>query len=96
MEQVLELAGRKFDAIVIDSPPILGLADAPILSAMADGVILIVEAERSRRGALRAAVRRLRGMRPILLGAVLTKFDPAKAGYDYAEYYGYGAHRYAA
>jgi capsular exopolysaccharide synthesis family protein len=96
MEQVLDLASRKFDAIVIDSPPILGLADAPILAAMADGVILIVEAERSRRGALRSAVRRLRGMRPILLGAVLTKFDAAKAGYDYAEYYGYGAHRYAA
>lgn len=83
-----------YDVVVIDSPPILGLADAPTLSALVDGVIFVVEADRSRRGALKMALRRLRAMRPILLGAILTKFDPLKAGNRYSEYYGYDYYQY--
>ena len=83
-----ELVSR-FDVVVIDSPPVLGLADAPLLAALADGVVMVVEAGRSRRGALKASLRRLRGMRAILLGAVLTKFDPKKSANRYSDYYGY-------
>ena len=78
----------KYDAVIIDSPPILGLADAPAMSALVDGVILVIESERSRRGGLKAALRRLRAMRPMLLGAVLTKFDTSHAANRYSEYYG--------
>lgn len=78
----------KYDAVIIDSPPILGLADAPAMSALVDGVILVIESERSRRGGLKAALRRLRAMRPNLLGAVLTKFDTSHAANRYSEYYG--------
>lgn len=78
----------KYDAVIIDSPPILGLADAPAMSALVDGVVLVIESERSRRGGLKAALRRLRAMRPNLLGAVLTKFDTTHAANRYSEYYG--------
>ena len=94
LEQVLQEAARAFDVVVIDSPPVLGLADAPMMAALADGVIFVVEADRGRRGALKAALRRLRAMRPVLLGAALTKFDPAKAGNRYSEYAGYGYYQY--
>ena len=94
MEQVVQELARQFDVVVIDSPPILGLADAPVLSALADGVAVVVESNRSRRGALKSALRRLRGMRPVLLGAVLTKFDPARSGNRHSEYYGYDYYRY--
>jgi hypothetical protein len=40
------------------------------------------------------ALRRLRSMRPVLLGAVLTKFDPARSGNRYSEYYGYQHYQY--
>jgi len=85
---IAELSGR-FDVIVIDSPPILGLADAPMLSALVDGVIFVVESSSGHRGALKAALRRLRSMRANLLGGVLTKFDPARSGRRYSEYYAY-------
>jgi capsular exopolysaccharide synthesis family protein len=88
LEQILQEAARDFDVVLIDSPPILGLADAPMMAALADGVIFVVEADRSRRGALKMALRRLRAMRPVLLGAVLSKFDPLKVGNRYSEYYG--------
>ncbi len=94
LEQVLQEAAKAFDVVVIDSPPVLGLADAPMMAALVDGVIFVVEADRSRRGSLKTALRRLRAMRPVLLGAVLTKFDPLKAGNRYSEYYGYGYYQY--
>jgi capsular exopolysaccharide synthesis family protein len=94
MEQLLEQLALQYDAIVIDSPPILGLADAPVISALADGVIFVVESNQSRRGSLKTALRRLRAMRPILLGAVLTKFDPTRSGNRYSEYYGYHYYTY--
>lgn len=94
MEEILRQAASAYDVVIVDSPPILGLADAPALSALVDGVVFIVEADRSRRGALKTALRRLRSMRPVLLGAVLTKFDPLKAGNRYSEYYGYDYYQY--
>jgi polysaccharide biosynthesis transport protein len=94
MEQLLIELAQAFDVVVIDSPPILGLADSPMLSALVDGVIFVVEADRGHRGALKTALRRLRAMRPVLLGAVLTKFDPTRAGNRYSEYYGYQYYRY--
>jgi capsular exopolysaccharide synthesis family protein len=94
MEQLVEEMARNFDVVLIDSPPILGLADAPVLSALADGVVFVVESNRSRRGALKQALRRLRGMRPVLLGAVLSKFDPTRQGNRYSEYYGYHYYQY--
>lgn len=94
IEEILQEAARHFDVVIIDSPPILGLADSPQIAALVDGVVFVVEADRSRRGALKTALRRLRAMRPVLLGVVLTKFDPLKAGNRYSEYYGYEYYQY--
>lgn len=94
IEEILSEAASQFDVVLVDSPPILGLADAPMLAALVDGVVFVVEADRSRRGSLKTALRRLRSMRPILLGSVLTKFDPLKAGNRYSDYYGYHYYQY--
>lgn len=94
IEEILDEAASKYDVVVVDSPPVLGLADSPLLSALVGGVVFVVEADRSRHGALKASLRRLRAMRPQILGAVLTKFDPLKVGNRYSEYYGYGYYQY--
>ncbi len=95
MAALLEEASRRFDVVLIDCAPVLGLADAPVLSALADGVVLVIEADKARGGSLKTAIRRLRAMRPVILGAVLTKFDPDHAGNRYSQYYGYEYYRYA-
>lgn len=95
MEQLVEEMAERFDVVIFDSPPILGLADAPLMSALVDGVVFIIESERARHGSLKASLRRLRTMRPVLLGAVLTKFDPAKARHGHSEYSGYDYYRYS-
>lgn len=94
IEEVLREAAQSFDVVVVDSPPVLGLADSPLMAALVDGVVFVVEADRSRRGSLKTSLRRLRAMRPVILGAVLTKFDPLKSGNRYSEYYGYDYYQY--
>ncbi len=99
MISLLTQANERFDQIIIDAPPVLGLADAPILGNLAKGTLLVVEAGRTRVGAVNTTIKRLLGARARLLGAVLTKFDAKSAGYGYGyggygynsyQYYGYG------
>ena len=94
MAALLEQLDQAYDLVVIDSAPILGLADSTELAALADGVMLVVEADRGGGGQLKNALRRLRGSSPVILGAVLTKFDPKAAGNAYYSYYGYEYYRY--
>jgi succinoglycan biosynthesis transport protein ExoP len=92
MSEVLHQLATGFDAVVLDGPPVLGLADAPILAAQAEATLFIVEAGRGRRGATKSAIRRLNAARGKLLGAILTKFDARKAGAS--DYYGYNYYHY--
>ena len=95
MAQLLEELSAAYDVVIIDSPPVLGLADAPMIAALADGTMFVVEAGRARSAQVKAALRRLRGTDPVLLGALLTKFDPEQAGNRYSAYYGREYYRYA-
>jgi capsular exopolysaccharide synthesis family protein len=94
LAEVIEEARNKYDVVVIDSPPILGLSDAPNLAANADALIMVIDGSRSHRGAVKASLRRLEIVHANILGAILTKFDPKAAGanYDYyaSGYYSYG------
>ena len=78
-----------YDVIVIDGPPVMGLADAPLLASIADGTLLVVEAGRGYRGQAKVAIRRLRANSARIVGAVLTKFDARQSGYGYAYEYNY-------
>lgn len=94
LAEMLALLSEKYDLVVLDGPPVLGLADAPLLTALTEGTIFVIESDRGHRGATKSAVRRLQGARANLLGAVLTKFDAKKVGYGYAygyDYYHYGS-----
>lgn len=94
MQEIIDELASQYDLVIIDSSPILGLADAPMLSVLVDGVVFVVEAGRGRRGALKSSLRRLKTMRPNLLGAVLTKFDPKDASNSYSSYYGHDYYSY--
>ncbi|GEN99647.1 hypothetical protein NSE01_14800 [Novosphingobium sediminis] len=95
MLQLLEELTARFDMVLLDSPPVLGLADSPLMAALVDGVVIVIQSDRSRRGSLKASLRRLRSMRTNVLGGVLTKFDPSDSGNRYSEYYGYNYYQYS-
>lgn len=79
-----------YDHVIIDSPPVMGLADAPLIAARVEGVIYAVESHGIRSTMVRTALARLASANARVLGGVLTKFDVEKSNYDYDYDYGYG------
>lgn len=82
-----------FEFVIIDGPPVLGLTDAPLLSSMCEGTLMVIEAGSIRRAAALNAVKRLRMADAHIMGGILTKFNAASAGYGYG--YGYGEDMYS-
>jgi polysaccharide biosynthesis transport protein len=91
MLSLLSIAGEKVDAVIIDSPPILGLADAPMLASISAGTLLVIAAGQTRRSAVKNALKRLHFARARMVGALMNKCD-FRSNYNYGGYgYGYGA-----
>lgn len=86
-EQLLANALKLYDHVVIDAPPVLGLADAPLLARVAEGTVFVMESRRTKASQARIAVRRLLAVNATIIGAVLTKLDHESTGYGYG--YGY-------
>lgn len=99
LPQLLDEVTAHFDIVVMDGPPIIGLADAPILASRAAATLLVVESGGARRSVVRIAVRRLFQARARVLGVLLTKFNAQSSshgygyGYSYAYAYEYGQRR---
>ncbi|MFN3388538.1 MAG: GumC family protein [Allosphingosinicella sp.] len=95
LREILEDVLTRFDHVVIDGPPVLGLADAPLLASGTEGTLMVIEAGSIRRAAALNAVNRLRAADARLMGGILTKFKATKVGYGYGYGYGYGEDLYA-
>lgn len=79
-----------YDHVVIDSPPVMGLADAPLIASRVEGVIYTIESHGIRSSLVRTALGRLAGANAHVFGGVLTKFKSRAGGYGYDYGYGYG------
>lgn len=86
IERLLE----SYDHVVIDSPPVMGLADAPLIASHVEGVIYAVESHGIRSSMVKTALSRLAAANAHVIGGVLTKFEARKANYGYGYEYGYG------
>ncbi len=94
MGEFIAAATQMYDHVIIDGPPVLGFADAPLLAAAVEGTLFVVESRNTRRAQARGAVRRLSMGNSRILGVVFTKFNAKSAaygGYDYAYDYNYGS-----
>ncbi|WP_374944504.1 GumC family protein [Sphingomonas sp.] len=80
----------QFRHVVIDAPPVLGLADAPLIASRTEGTLFVVEARGVKARIARQALLRLRQSRAQILGSVLTKFESKRAHFGYGYDYGYG------
>jgi succinoglycan biosynthesis transport protein ExoP len=90
MRQLINLLHQDYDHVVVDSPPVMGLADAPLIAGHVEGVIYAVESHGIRSTQVKAALGRLQAAHTRVFGAVLTKFEARKAHYGYGYEYGYG------
>ncbi|MER9133410.1 polysaccharide biosynthesis tyrosine autokinase [Mesorhizobium sp. M0768] len=96
MALIMTNLGKRFDLVIIDAPPIVGLSDAPILSRLAEGTLMVISTNQVTRKSAKAALKRLRAAGANVVGAAMSKFAVNKFDYNYAykymnyQYYNYG------
>jgi capsular exopolysaccharide synthesis family protein len=88
MQDLLKMLRERYEVVIIDAPPVLPVADAPVTAAAADGVILVVHHGRTRLEQLRDTLSTLRNVEVPVLGTVLN-LAPArsKRGYGYYQHW---------
>jgi Mrp family chromosome partitioning ATPase len=91
IRKIVSEAIERFELVIIDGPPTIGLADAPLLASMAENVLFVIESAQTRTRAAVEALNRLEATGAHVLGALLTKSKETNSRYGYASYgYGYG------
>jgi polysaccharide biosynthesis transport protein len=85
--KLIEELRSHFDWIVLDSPPVLAVADPCMIARVASGVLLVLDCGRTSRDVATAAVQRLEAVRAPLLGAMLNGVALDTRGESYLPYY---------
>lgn len=83
MLEVIKQLGGKFSTVILDSPPILAVTDALILAPHADGVLLVVNPKKTKRGAFKHAIEQLNRVNANILGVVINNVRLNRAHYYY-------------
>lgn len=86
---LLKTASEEYDLVIVDSPPILGLADALLIGNMVQHLLLVIEAGETSRKAVIGCVKRLMASHVRPLGCILNRFHPRHIGYGYDYHYAY-------
>ena len=87
---------NSYDHVIVDAPPVVGLADAALVGASVQAMLFVLESGTVQVRQAREALRRLDLANAAMLGIVLTKFNVKRAGlgnayaYGYNYFYGYG------
>ena len=82
---VMELS-KVYDHIILDSAPVLLVSDPKVLARMADAVLLVFDAGRTRRGAAQRSIRELQTVDANVVGCVLFAARSIKGGYFHQQY----------
>jgi len=92
MEKLLDALRKKYSRIIIDSPPMLAVTDAVVLSQMVDGVLLVIRSGETPRTAIQNSLARLQTVKAKILGAILNSVGVGRDSYYYYQYshYYYG------
>lgn len=87
--RLLDELQRRYDRVVIDSPPIAPVTDATILSTKVDGTVVVVRAFHTTRDLAKQALRALKDVGGPIVGVVLNAVDLGRREYGYYQYYYY-------
>lgn len=83
----------QFDHVIVDSPPVLGLSDGPLIASAIHNTVFVISANSTSTKSAVASLRRLLDAHAHVIGTVLTKFQSSEHGYAYNYDYNYGARR---
>ncbi|WP_339760449.1 polysaccharide biosynthesis tyrosine autokinase [uncultured Hoeflea sp.] len=91
---VLSSLHKHYNMIIIDGPPVIGIADVPILSRLTEATLLMVSTNKVARKSAVVAVKRLKSAGANLVGVALTMFATSKFDYNYNSNYSYLNYKY--
>lgn len=89
MEGLIEYLRKRYDRILIDSPPITAVTDSVVLAQMADGLLLVIRAGETPRQIVKNALDQLKNVNAHVIGAVLNAVNMGRDSYYYYQYYYY-------
>jgi capsular exopolysaccharide synthesis family protein len=87
---LMETLLARYDHVLVDSAPLLGLADAPLIARRVEGVLFTIEANSTKNRVIATSLMRLRMSGAKLFGAIVTKVSAKNNAYGYGYGYGYG------
>lgn len=88
-EAVLAELGKRFDRIILDSPPMNVVTDAVVLSKLTDGVILVAHADKTLREELKRSAKQIKAVDGKIFGVIVNAIEPDQRSGYYYSYYGY-------
>jgi polysaccharide biosynthesis transport protein len=88
MKQILEALRAHYEWVLIDAPPLLAMADAPVLCPLVDGVVMVIAAESATKPAVIRAIDQVTSVGGKVAGLVLNKVNLERNSYYYSQYYG--------
>lgn len=91
-KQVLAELAERFDRVLLDSPPVLAVTDAVVLSRLSDGVMLIAQAGKTQIDDITTAARQFKDVEAPILGVILNDMDVSDRRYGGYSYYAYGSY----
>jgi capsular exopolysaccharide synthesis family protein len=94
LPEVLAIARTKFDTIIIDTPPMINMADARVIAKLSDGLILVVRSGSTTRDAALLAKARFAADGIPVMGTILNFWNPKTPGYSYYKHYYAGYYNY--
>lgn len=83
MKELIENLSQSFDQIIIDTPPILVATDAVVVSAFADGVLLVIRSGKTNKHAAKKAIRLMGQSSTPIIGTILNDVKMSKQDYYY-------------
>jgi polysaccharide biosynthesis transport protein len=88
-ETVLAELAKRFDRIILDSPPLNVVTDAVVLSKQTDGVILVAHADKTLREELKRSAKQIKAVDGKIIGVIVNAIEPDQRSGYYYSYYGY-------
>lgn len=88
MKELVDFLATHFDYLIFDSPPIIAVTDAALISRLTDGTILVLDHGRVKKDEAVGALEQLKKVQAYMIGAVLNVMPTGEGYYYYNSYYG--------